>query len=60
MTIGDWDKELAETPVDELIKRKQALEALRAWPTFDREFKWTRIFVLISSIEYEIERRKTR
>jgi len=55
MTIGDWDKLLEETPWADLIKYKKALETLQSWPKFNEEFKWTRIFVLISCIDQAMD-----
>ena len=52
-TVGEWDEEIQTRSEDELVAAKQALETLKEWPAFREGFAWTRIFVLIGSIENE-------
>jgi len=58
MTHKDWEDEIKEhADTVELAARVSALETLRSWPTFKKEFGWTGIFSLSYMLQAEIERR---
>ena len=56
-TIGEWDKEIEQLDSPDLELYRDALETLREWKAFKEAFSWTRIFILIQSIEQEERRR---
>jgi hypothetical protein len=55
--LNDWTKDIRQMTDEELQARLNHLEGLRQWPMFEREFKWTMMFALASSISGEIENR---
>lgn len=59
-TVGEWDQEIAQRTTSELNRHLSALSALRSWEAFNEAFKWTRMFVLIDSIQQELDRREVR
>jgi hypothetical protein len=57
-TLGEWDIEIAERSQADLLNYQEALRTLRdEWEAFNGAFKWTRMFVLIDSIQFELDRR---
>ena len=56
-TLGEWDIEIAAQSEADLLKYSAALQTIREWEAFKGAFGWTRIFVLIDSIRFELERR---
>jgi len=58
VTIGDWDHELTKVDKERLIDIQRSLISLREWPLFNKEFNWTRMFVLVDSIHFELQRRE--
>ncbi len=46
MTLKDWDDEVEKLTDVELLAKLQALDTLRAWVPFEREFKGFGTFAL--------------
>ena len=57
MTLGEWDKDVAAMTATDLERFHAALETLREWPALYREFKWTGLWTLAITTQYEQEKR---
>jgi hypothetical protein len=58
METKQWDAELKVTDTSHLEEMHKAIQALRGWPVFKREFNGVGLFTLGISIAYELERRR--
>jgi hypothetical protein len=58
MTIAQWIKEVREMDDKELKNLVQALDTLKQWDSFRKEFQWTGIFSLREIVETEIRNRR--
>lgn len=59
-TIGDWEKAMKRMPTSELNEFKEHLVELKKFPMFEKEFKWTCIFLLIALADEELTRREKK
>ncbi len=57
MTLAEWDQDIEAATTEELERRQKALIELQRWVAFNVEFKWTSMFTLLTSIEYELRKR---
>ena len=57
MTLGDWDKDIEAMTDSDLERFHAALETLREWPALYKAFKWTGLWVLTITMEYERAKR---
>ena len=57
MTFGEWDKDIAAMTDADLERYRAAMQTLREWPALYAEFKWTGLWVLTNSVQYEQEKR---
>lgn len=58
MTLEDWDKDIAAMTDKEIADRRAALATLKAWPRGFAEFKWTGLWVLDITMDYEQQKRE--
>jgi len=51
MTLSEWYKAAKELPPEKAQALTEALETLRGWETFDKEFSWTGIFEIHACLQ---------
>jgi len=52
MKMSEWDEAAAQLTQDQQTEIIQALETLKGWEPFKKEFSWTCMFVLQTTLEY--------
>lgn len=58
MMLKEWDKDAEEMSWTDLCLRLQALQTLKNWPAFNKEYGWTGFRVNADILLAETDKRK--
>jgi len=60
MKHNEWEQEIKDTaklPTEKIKEYQKAIETLKEWPTFKKEFDWTGLFCIGLMLGMELKKR---